>query len=242
MTPAPALAVVQARASSSRLPGKVLADVHGEPMLALMLRRLEAATSLRGVVLATSDEPSDDPVAALGLELGVPVFRGPLADVLARYVGALEDCADDDVAVRLTGDCPLIDPAAVDAVVALLTGDPSLAYAQNVLPRAVPDGSDAEAFRVRALRELAASGPTDDEREHVTLGLRNDAARWPAAAVPVTDPTLGPLRWTVDTAEDLAFVREVVDRLGDRRHVADTAEIRAVVHATPSLAEDGLRG
>ncbi|MDO9408795.1 cytidylyltransferase domain-containing protein [Patulibacter sp.] len=237
-----ALAVVQARASSSRLPGKVLADVHGEPMLALMLRRLEAARSLGGVVLATSDERSDDPVAALGAELGVAVHRGPLDDVLARFVGALADRSDDDVAVRLTGDCPLIDPAAVDAVVALLRDDPDVAYVQNVLPRSVPDGSDAEAFRVGALRALAAAGPTAEEREHVTLGLRNDPGRWPAAAVPITDATLGPLRWTVDTAEDMAFVREVVGRLGPRRHEADTAEIRRAVTRAPSLAEDGLRG
>ncbi len=211
--------------SSTRLPGKVLTDIgSGETMLALMLKRLERAQSLERIVVATSDDPSDDAIAAS--KGSVPVYRGPLHDVLARYVGAIGDW--DGVVVRVTADCPLIDPEIVDQVVALMR--PGIAYASNVEPRSYPKGLDTEVFRPEALRELAAESTDPAEREHVTLGLRARPDRWPAASL-VNDRDLGDLRWTVDTPEDLEHVRAIVRALGDRRYEASMDEVLAV---TPS--------
>ena len=210
--------------SSTRLPGKVLTDIgSGETMLALMLKRLGRAQSLERIVVATSDDPSDDVIAEAS---PVPVHRGPLHDVLARYVGAIGDY--DGVVVRVTADCPLIDPEVVDGVVALMR--PGIGYASNVDPRSYPKGLDTEAFRPEALRELAAESTDPAEREHVTLGLRARPERWPAASL-VNDRDLGDLRWTVDTPEDLEHVRAIVRALGDRRYEASMDEILAV---TPS--------
>jgi spore coat polysaccharide biosynthesis protein SpsF (cytidylyltransferase family) len=211
--------------SSTRLPGKVLTDIgSGETMLALMLKRLERARSLERIVVATSDHPSDDAIAAS--KGSVPVYRGPLHDVLARYVGAIGDW--DGVVVRVTADCPLIDPEIVDQVVALM--EPGIAYASNVDPRSYPKGLDTEVFRPEALRELAAESTDPAEREHVTLGLRARPERWPAASL-VNNKDLGDLRWTVDTPEDLEHVRAIVRALGDRRYEASMDEVLAV---TPS--------
>lgn len=237
-----ALVLVQARMSSRRLPGKVLADVGGEPMLGLLLRRLQGGDTVGGVVLATSDEPSDDAVEALGATLGVRVHRGSLADVLGRMAGAA--AGHDDVVVRVTGDCPLADPAVVDEVVGLLRATPGCRYASNVEPRTHPDGLDVEALPAAVLAELDAEVTDPAEREHVTLAARRQAERYGVTALAVADPALAELRWTVDTPEDLEFVRAVVARLGERRHVAPMAEVLAAIRAEPSLAAmpGGRRG
>jgi spore coat polysaccharide biosynthesis protein SpsF len=236
-----ALALVQARMSSSRLPGKVLADVDGEPMIGLLLRRLRGARTLDGIVVATSVEPSDDPLAEAVEALGFEVRRGPLDDVVARFLLAAGD--HPGPYVRVTGDCPLIDPGVVDALVErFATAGPAVRYGSNVDPeRTYPDGLDAEVFSRDALLAVDALAADAAGREHVTTVLRADPVRFPQ--VSLTDPRrLGDLRWTVDTAEDLAFVRAVVARLGDRRHVAGLSEILAVVNQAPSLADGGLRG
>jgi spore coat polysaccharide biosynthesis protein SpsF (cytidylyltransferase family) len=120
----------------------------------------------------------------------------------------------------------LIDPAIVDGVVALMD-EPGVAYASNVEPRTFPDGLDVEAFTADALRDLDTQSGDPAEREHVTLGLRARPERYPARSL-VHDPDLGDLRWTVDTPEDLEFVRGLVQRLGERRYEAGIEEILAV--------------
>lgn len=234
-----ALAVVQARMTSTRLPGKVLADVEGEPLLSLLLARLERATTLERVLVATSDDPSDDPIADFCAGRGVAVYRGSLTDVLGRFVGATESHAG--IVVRITADCPLIDPAIVDDVVAALQASPASAYSSNIEPRTFPDGLDAEATRTGVLREIDRESDAPELREHVTLAIRNHADRWPRVAV-THQPDLGLLRWTVDTAADLEFVRALVGRLGSRRYDAGLDEVLAAIRQRPSLAEGGLRG
>lgn len=236
---APALAVIQARMSSTRLPGKVLADVAGQPLLDLLLDRLARSRTLDHVVVATSTEPSDDPIAAFCEERGVVVHRGSLDDVLERFVGAIGDFPG--IVVRITADCPLIDPTIVDAVVEALVASPASVYSSNVEPRTFPDGLDVEAIRASAMRELDETVTDPGLREHVTLQLRRDPSRWPRTSV-VHQPDLGSLRWTVDTASDLDFVRAVVDRLGPRRYAAGLDEILESVRRGPSLSDGGLRG
>jgi spore coat polysaccharide biosynthesis protein SpsF (cytidylyltransferase family) len=224
-----ALVVVQARMSSTRRPGKVLADVGGEPMLALQLRRLQRAHTAEPLVVATSDEPSDDPIAALAGEVGAEVHRGSLTDVLGRFAGAARGF--DGTVVRTTADCPLIDPALVDEVVAVLEATPGAQYASNIEPeRTFPVGLDVEALPAAVLRELDATVDDASEREHVTLHLRRRLGDHVVASV-TTPLRRADLRWTVDTPEDLERVRDIVARLGDRRYEASWTDILAL---TPS--------
>ena len=237
---ADALAVVQARMSSTRLPGKVLADVGGEPMLALLLRRLRAAPSVARVVVATSDDPSDDPVAEAARAAGADVHRGSLTDVLGRFVGASRGHMGP--IVRITGDCPLMDPAVVEGVLERFRATPGAMYASNVEERTFPDGLDVEAFspEALALADRLATDPAD--REHVTTLMRRHPDRFPSASL-VGPERLGHLRWTVDDGDDLEFVRAVVARLGERRHAATMSEVLDAVRRPPSLAgPEGLRG
>lgn len=235
-----ALAIVQARMSSTRLPGKTLADVGGEPMLALLLARLERSRLIGKIVVATSTDTLDDPIAQLCQQLGIDVCRGPREDVLTRFLAAIGDHRGP--IVRITGDCPLIDPSVVDAVLERFLSTPGCAYASNVAPRSFPDGLDVEAIDAAALRAIDREPLSAQEREHVTSAIRARPERFAAVSL-VASQDLGALRWTVDEADDLEFVRAVVQRLGDRRHVADLEEILAAVRAEPSLADyRGRRG
>lgn len=201
------LAIIQARMSSSRLPGKVLMDIGGMPAILFMVERVRRARLIDRIVVATSEEASDDPLAAALGGAGVSVFRGPLEDVLARFVGAARQ-EDADQVVRLTGDCPLIEPTVIDAVVALLT-DQGLDYASNVDPPTLPDGLDVEAFTREALERASVEATLLSEREHVTPWLRRpeSGCRTGNYRFPLD---LSALRWTVDHPDDLERVRAIV--------------------------------
>jgi spore coat polysaccharide biosynthesis protein SpsF len=235
-----ALAIVQARMSSTRLPGKVLADVEGEPMLVLLLKRLQRTPSVGRIVVATSDDPSDDPLAAVAEAAGVEVHRGSLHDVLARFAGAA--AGHDGPIVRVTADCPLTDPAVVDAVVRRFLRTPGAMYASNVEERTFPDGLDIEVFSpaALALADRLATDPCD--REHVTTLMRRHPERFPSVSV-VGSERLGDVRWTVDDPADLEFVRGVVARLGERRYAATMNDVLDAVRRVPSLSGPaGVRG
>ncbi len=208
------IAIIQARVGSSRLPGKVLADLDGAPMIDRVIQRAGAASRVSEVWVASSDLPADDQLADHCRAAGVPVARGPERDVLARFRLAAA-MAEADVVVRLTGDCPLLDPTVIDRVIAEVTSQyPRIDYAANVLERSFPRGLDTEAFTVAALERMDRLGQTPASREHVTLGPRSEdpgafTVRSVRAAGQDSD-----LRWTVDTAEDLAFVRDLYQALG----------------------------
>ena len=194
---------------STRLPGKVLADLGGQPLLAFMLERI--GTLPITVVVATSDLGKDDPVAEAADASGVAVIRGPEQDVLARYALALEQYRPDLV-VRLTADCPLADPALVSQAleVQVATG---ATYVSNTLVRTFPDGLDVEVVTAAALRAADTEAVDPDEREHVTPFVYRRPGRFPLRAFRA-DELLGDERWTVDTAADLAFVRYAVEQVG----------------------------
>jgi spore coat polysaccharide biosynthesis protein SpsF len=237
---AAALAIVQARMSSTRLPGKTLADVDGEPMLALLLRRLRHARAVDEIVVATSTDALDDSIAQLARTVGVAVSRGSRQDVLERFLIAIGE--RDGPVVRITGDCPLIDPGIVDDTVERLLSIPHCAYASNIEPRTFPDGLDVEVFDADALRAIAEETPSAYDREHVTSAIRAHPQRFRQATLTCARD-LGELRWTVDEPEDLEFIRALVGRLGERRHEASLAEILSAVHREPSLAAfHGCRG
>jgi spore coat polysaccharide biosynthesis protein SpsF len=204
--------VIQARTGSSRLPGKVLAPVAGRPLLRLQLDRLAPLAADHRLVVATSDGPGDDAVAALATDAGADVVRGSEADVLGRF-GLVLDRWAPDVVVRLTGDCPLTDPGIVADALALheRTG---AAYTSNVHPRSFPKGLDVEVVAAAALAAARSEGTAPDEREHVTTFVHRRPERFPAANLASGDD-LGDLWWTVDTAEDLAAIRLLVSRTAD---------------------------
>ena len=222
--------------TSTRLPGKTLADIGGEPALALLLRRLLRARRIGETVVATSTDTADDPVAELASELGVGVARGWRAEVLCPVRVAIGE--PTGAVVRITSACPLIDPRVVDSTIERYSSAPGCAYASNIVPRTFPDGLDVEVANAQAMREIAGDHLSPAEREHVTLALREQPARFRAATLTSADD-LGVLRWTVDDAQDLEFVRAVVQRLGGRRYDAGIREILAAVRSPPTLADFG---
>jgi spore coat polysaccharide biosynthesis protein SpsF len=203
-----ALCVVQARTGSSRLPGKVLADLGGRPMLRFLLDRLDPLM-VDEVVVATSTEERDDAVADIALAAGRSVVRGSEHDVLDRFVTALDLFPAQNV-VRITADCPLTDPALVDEVLALHLAERA-DYTTNTLPRTFPKGLDVEVVSADALRVAHAEADTGPEREHVMPFLYRRPERFRLANLRNDEP-LGNESWTVDTAEDLARVRDICAR------------------------------
>jgi spore coat polysaccharide biosynthesis protein SpsF len=206
------LGVIQARMSSSRLPGKVLADVMGAPMLGRQMERLRRSRRLDALVLATSDDHSDDPVAAYAGEIGLAVVRGPLDDVLARFAAVLDAWPQATTLARLTADCPLTDWRVLDALIGRLetTGAD---YINNTTPeRTFPHGLDVEAMRAEVLRQAAAEAVDPYDREHVTPFIYRRPERFRIESL-TRSPSLAHLRWTVDYPEDLDFVRHVYGAL-----------------------------
>lgn len=214
--------IVQARMGSSRLPGKVLADIDGRPMLAQQLRRLQECRSADDIVVATSTEPHDDPIVAVAEQAGARWFRGDEHDVLARYRAAAHE-ARADVVARITADCPLIDPGLTDQVIERAS-EGACDYASNVLRRTFPKGLDAEAFPADVLVRVSRLAVTKAAREHVTWFIYQERPELFLLSSVEDTRDHSHLRWTVDTPEDLEYVRQIYRRLGlsDRvLHYAD---------------------
>jgi spore coat polysaccharide biosynthesis protein SpsF len=215
---------------SSRLPGKVLADIKGAPMLELIARRVREVAQVRTVTVATSGNPSDTPIAALCKRLGIACFRGSEDDVLDRYYRAAQ-WIGADVVVRITGDCPLIDPSVVGKVVdRYLVG--GYDYVSNTCPPTFPDGLDVEALSFDALERSWRKARWSSEREHVTAYVRSHPELFRTANVE-HDEDLSAMRWTVDCPRDLEFVRLVYSHVG--KQVFGMAEVLRVLKLHPEL-------
>lgn len=222
--------IAQARMTSSRLPGKVLEDLGPGNTLELLHRRLARLTEAQEVVIATSVDESDDRVAALAGELGLRVVRGPLADVLERFRLAAAEVGCDAV-VRITADCPLVEPAVVDRLIRLWRDDDRLAYVWNARePRSFPDGLDTEVVSRSALEMAAAETGDAYDREHVTPFVRNRPERFPQRALRL-DPPVRSVKLSLDTPEDLAAIRSFVAHVGPD---AGLDEILAAAGGGPS--------
>ncbi len=228
------VAVVQARMGSTRLPGKVLADLDGRPLLALVLERAAAAPGLDAVAVATPDLARDDAIADFCAREDVACVRGSETDVLDRYHRAAA-ALDAAVVVRITADCPLIDPEVIGRLLDLRSRD-ELDYAGNAtgaLPpgrNRFPDGLDCEAFTAAALDRAWREATDPADREHVTPFMgRNAGLR---RGVLEAERDYGNERWTVDHPSDLELVRVVVERLGRR---AGYREILSLLEREPQL-------
>ena len=206
-------AIIQARMSSTRLPGKVLLDLAGQPMLARVVERTRRARTIDRVVVATTVEPEDEPIVALCNSRGWSVSRGSRDDVLDRYYqAALSDGADP--IVRITSDCPVIDPEIIDSVVKRLDG--AIEYASNINPRRTfPRGLDVEAFTFAALSTAWREDREQTGREHVTPFLYRHPERFRIALVESDKPEAASHRWSVDTPEDYELLRRIYEHFRD---------------------------
>lgn len=201
------VAIVQARMGSTRLPNKVMKPIGGIPMIELLLARLAHAEHLDEIVLATSQEPRNKSLIDHVRSLGYRCVQGSEDDVMARYMLASEESAAD-VIVRITGDCPLVDPALVDqAITRFHAAD--VDYLSNVKPATFPDGLDIEVFRSSALRQAVLETKKDFDHEHVTPYLR-ESGRFSQASFDNTEDLSG-LRWTVDESADFAVIERVFE-------------------------------
>jgi len=218
--------------TSARLPGKVLADLGGYPVLHWVTNRLSLAETVDNVIVATSTDPSDDPVAGWCAQAQFQCFRGSLKDVLARFEGAAQQ-TEARVIVRITADCPLVDPELVDLVVHELVNN-NLDYCG--LAGEFPDGLDCEAMTSAALKRAHREALLPSEREHVTPFLKRSGLGFRTGSV---EPFvgLGHHRWTLDLPEDLAFLRAVVAHRTEEPSRLKTNDVIAIVNSYPELSE-----
>ncbi len=225
--------IIQARTSSSRLPGKVLKPILGQPMLTLQLERLKRVSRMDALVVATSDLPEDDAIERLCRDAATPCFRGSLDDVLDRVHGAARQYGAT-VVVRLTADCPLTDPDLIDDLIEFFeAGDYD--YASNTLEPTWPDGLDAEVMRFAVLETAWREAASGSEREHVTLFLYNHPTRFKLGSFKNRTDMSG-LRWTVDEPEDFELVSQIYQALYEEQPAFGTADILAYLKAHPELS------
>ncbi|MCT2588305.1 glycosyltransferase family protein [Actinophytocola gossypii] len=230
MAPVRVHAVIQARMSSTRLPGKVLRPLGARSVLAWVVRAAARVPAFDQVIVATSEAADDDPVAAEAERAGATVVRGPLDDVLGRFELAAERHPCDAV-VRLTADCPLHDPALLAQVAGVWLADPDLHYVSNTLLRRLPRGFDAELVRRDVLAEQYRVA-TGTHREHVTSDIHSRPEVYRCAGV-VPGEDDSDLRVTLDTAEDAELLDAVVTALGDG--VPRWRDVVALLRARPDL-------
>jgi spore coat polysaccharide biosynthesis protein SpsF len=213
------VAIIQARMSSSRLPGKVLLDIEGKPMLQWVSERVKQAKKIDDVLVATTIHTADDPIEDFCKEHGIEVYRGDQFDVLDRYYQAARR-AEADVIVRITADCPLIDPGEIDALLDEFTTR-KVDFAANRLPppwhRTFPIGLDVEIASFQALERAWTEATEKHDREHVMPYLYEVEGRF-SMYYHNTKPDHGELRWTVDTQQDIEAVRMIYRSLPDKEH------------------------
>jgi len=232
------LAILQSRMSSSRLPGKVLAPILGQPMILRQVERLRRARRLDRLVVATSTDPSDDILAEVCRAADIECERGSLDDVLDRFWQVAHKYLPANV-VRLTADCPLIDAELVDEVVAFHI-DHGFDYTSNVLDPTFPDGLSAEVVRSECLERASREARLPSEREHVTPYFYKHRDLFRVGSYR-GEPDLSALRWTVDHPEDLQFVRSVYAALYPSNPAFGTQDVLALLDREPALRSINAR-
>jgi spore coat polysaccharide biosynthesis protein SpsF len=228
-------AIIQARLGSTRLPKKTLLDLAGQPMLVRVVSRVRRARTVGEVVVATTTRPEDAAIADLCASRGWSCFCGSTNDVLDRYYQAARK-RGSDVVVRITSDCPLIEPTIVDRVVTAFLDHPGgVDYAANDYPLLTfPRGLDTEVFSFAALERAWQDDTNPAWREHVTPFLYRRPDLFKACSI-VNDTNLSHLRWTVDTLEDLDFARRIYEHFGNDEF--SWSEVLALLNRQPELTE-----
>jgi spore coat polysaccharide biosynthesis protein SpsF len=227
----PTLAVLQARTSSTRLPGKVLKPVLGRPLILHQIDRIHRMSEIDRLILATSTDSSDDALAELCQANGIECFRGDLNDVLKRFYDAIQKIHPETI-VRLTGDCPLIDPDVVNQVIRFYrNGDYD--YATNAVEPTYPDGLDAEVFRFSCLEAAYQNASLPSEREHVTPWIRKQPQYRIGHFKGPQDWSA--LRWTVDEPRDFELITMIYEHLYPRNPHFTTQDILDYLEERPEL-------
>ena len=228
------LAIIQARTTSTRLPGKVLLPIVDRPMILLQAERILRSRRIGKLLIATSRESSDDQLAAICEEAGVPVFRGSLNDVLDRFYQAAATASPDYV-VRLTGDCPLADSRLIDAVIEYCLVN-RFDYASNTIEPTYPDGLDVEVMTFEALKTAWSDAALPSQREHVTPFIYQHPERFSIGSYK-GPANLSSLRWTVDEPDDYRFVKAVYENLYPRNQAFSTDDVVRLLETMPELRE-----
>lgn len=230
------VATIEARMESSRLPGKTLGPILGRPMLELLIERVRRARRVDEVVVATTDHAADQPIEDLARRLGVGCFRGSSDDVLDRVLKAAQ-AHRADLMVELTGDCPLLDPEVIDQVIALFLSG-GYDYVSNALTRTYPRGLDTQVFPTRVLEEVAGLTQDPADRENVSLYIYEHPERYRLGNLEAPPELRHPeFRLTVDTAEDLALIREIYQGLYPGKPEFALADVIRLLQQQPELLE-----
>jgi len=204
--------IIQARMTSTRLPGKILKTVLGKPLLEYQIERLRRVQYADSIIIATTLNETDQPIIDFCNAMDIPFFRGSEEDVLSRYFYAAEKYKADTV-VRITSDCPLIDPGVIDKVVQCFTGNyPQFDYVSNTQTRSYPRGMDTEVFSARILKEIFYEAKDQSDREHVTGFIYRNTNKYRSANVSHLE-NYSAYRLTVDTAEDFELIRRIIECL-----------------------------
>ena len=202
-----AIAILQARMSSKRLPGKVMLEVNGRPMIYWQVQRILQVPQIAKLVVVTSIDTSDSILAKYLIEEGVEVFRGSLKDVHSRYLAVVNDNPNTDTFLRLTGDCPLTMPSLITAMLSEFSKQKFDYYSNSINPT-FPDGLDVEIFTRNSFLSMSKTRLTTRDREHVTLKYRNSDSRYKIGEM-INIEDLSNERWTVDYEGDFKFVSQI---------------------------------
>lgn len=228
------LALLQARMTSSRLPGKVLKPILGRPMLERQVERILRSQRIDRLIVATSLTPEDDAIRALCKSIGIDCFRGDLENVLDRFYQAARQYNPEHL-IRLTGDCPLTDPVLIDELADFYV-ERECDYASNCHEPTLPDGLDAEIFSFTALEQTWKEAVLPSHLEHVTLFIRSHPERFKIVCYKYHQD-LSHFRWVVDEPEDLEFVRRIYEILYPVKPDFQTEDILALLEREPKLVE-----
>jgi spore coat polysaccharide biosynthesis protein SpsF len=230
------VAVIEARYSSTRLPGKVLMPIVGQPMLVRIIQRLKLARTLDDIVVATTDSKADDAIEQAMDYMGAHIYRGSENDVLDRVVKAAQ-LVEADIIVEITGDCPLVDPGLVDKVVGdFLVGGAD--FVSNILPHTTPRGTDVRVFRTSQLAEINRTSTDPADHEHVSLHFWEHLDRYSCRNVEMDLPeVVSEIRLTVDTAEDLELVRAIYEGLYESNPAFSLVDVLDFLNSNPHLLE-----
>lgn len=233
------IAIVQARTSSSRLPGKVLKKILGKPMILLELERLQRCRMINKIILATSTDTSDDVLEETVKNAGFSTYQGNLNDVLDRYYKCANQYSPVHV-VRITGDCPVIDPRIVDSIIIKHLQENN-DYTSNVLePATFPDGLDTEVIKFSALEYAWKKAALPSEREHVTQYIIKHPEIFKHGSIFCELSDIGGERWTVDEPEDFNFIQQIYERLYPEKPIFLIEDILALLKDNPDLRKINL--
>jgi spore coat polysaccharide biosynthesis protein SpsF len=228
-------AIIQARMTSTRLPGKVLMLLEAQPVLWHIIQRVQASKFIDEIIVATTTNKEDDPIIYLANKLCLKSYRGSETDVLDRYYQASK-AFGVDVVVRVTADDPLKDPEVIDSVTQAFLEDADLDYASNTIAPTFPEGIDIEVFSFRALRRAWHEATSTFDREHVTAYIWSNPQLFKLRNVANLLGDLSNLRWTLDTPEDFAFIKAVYRKLYHPNMVFHMNDVLELLQANPEIA------